>query len=373
MTLCLYFFVGNPPPDRQLPSQKQIVSNKRLSSDFKPLLDSCCHDDASATTCWNLAEIHDKINGDKVVIAILDTGINLHHNAFLQGFKNNRILVANFTEGDNNLAPGAHGTMAAYIAAGDTFVDVPCGVAPKATLLICQVGENKRKYSVSAVIKALQTLKIEKEKGEELHVVSMSFGIPHDENDEDQKTIRELIEQLTNLQVICIASCGNYGLYEDVLFPACLDSVISVGALNVYGRRRESNPPKGVDVYAPGENVPYPSKERAFPQGVLYSSGSSCATPAIAGLTALVVQYAKQHVPKSKRGKYLNVEYLKCTVFGKEMRNEDEDHQDLLEPAEYFKERLRLKLDMDHTDTIEPSQSLPSLPHSDIAPELIVS
>lgn len=349
-------------------TEKQVVSRDKFSSDFDPQSD-LEKIGQSATICWNLSEIHEKLDGNKIVIAILDTGINLKHNAFEVAYKDKRrIKVANFVGNESsevqnvqNLTPGAHGTMAAYIAGGDAFKDSPCGIAPNSKLLICRIGEHSTGYSNTAVIKALEALKEVREGGEdELHIVSMSIGRTRNEHDEHQKKITNLIEDLQGMNVVCIAACGNYGKYQDVLFPACLDSVISVGALDDYGDKRKSNPQSGVDVFAPGENVPAPSIYKS--DGVVYSSGSSCATPAIAGLTALVMQYANKHLPTSERNKFRDVHYLKNTVFGREMKGQNTDSH-IIRPYEYFKNRLERtehsqKTHNEEQDLVIPNQEI---------------
>lgn len=366
----MFFFIGKSIPDYSPKLQKEVVSKDRFSSDFEPQY-NLKQSAPSATACWNLSEIHKSLKGDQIVIAILDTAINHKHNAFKQGAASNRITRGNFVKNSDgqeitNLPPGTHGSMAAFIAGGDAFGGVPCGVAPKAKLLVCQVGEHNSYYKVAVVTEALQTLKTLRESGEnELHVVSMSLGMPYDVNDKRQTKIKNLIEDLQALGVVCVAACGSYGLYESVLFPACLDSVISVGALDEYGHKLKSNPPKGVDVFAPGENIPAPSREESQPDGIVPSTGSSCATPAIAGLVALVIQYAHQYVPANKRAKFRKTEYLKNSVFGRKMKGQDKDHEDLLQPCKYFTERLNRVLPDSISDTAksviteQPRQSHP--------------
>ena len=327
-------------------SQKHLASKKQqILTDFVPMHD--VPDDVkqnSATLRWNLEEIHDRgINGEGIVIAILDDGIYPHHSAFKAPLQKNRITAANFVLGEEKLnvykcEPGAHGTMAAFIAGGEAFSNVPCGVAPNATLLLARIGKNKD-YKVSAVIAALEFLvKHREDKGEDaLHVVSMSFGMPYNPDDEDQRTIQNLILKLKSLNVICVASAGNYGAYKGgVLFPACSEDIICVGALTTRGHSRESNAPTGINVLAPGENIPVPSITQE--NGTVYDSGSSCAAPAIAGLVALVIHYGQkcESDPKGRK-KYRSLLYIKSKIFGKEMKG---DSDTILEPGRFFAHRL---------------------------------
>ena len=316
----------------------------------------------SATLRWKLSEIHNRgINGEGIVIAILDDGINIHHNAFKRAKRDNPILAQNFVPGEEKIKvsdcePGAHGTMSVFIAGGEAFSNVPCGVAPNATLLLLRVGKNEY-YSMSAVTAALKALIEHREaQGEDaLHIVSMSFGMPYDPDDKDQQIILSLILKLKSLDVVCVASAGNYGAYEGgILFPACSEDVISVGALTVKGYSRESNAPTGIDVLAPGENVPVPSTKRPNKAG--RSSGSSCAAPAIAGLVALMMHYAKKcESNQEDRKKYHTLTYIKLEL-------EKMKADTILEPIRFFHHRLT---DFELKQKIEKlTQKVKQLKHS---------
>ena len=51
--------------------------------DFKPASDSqTVIVDTSATACWELNNIHDKLNGEGIVIVIIDNDVNSEHAAF---------------------------------------------------------------------------------------------------------------------------------------------------------------------------------------------------------------------------------------------------------------------------------------------------
>ena len=326
--------------------QKRLAARKhQIITDFVPMQNVPDKVIQNSTTLrWNLNEIHQKgINGKGIVIAILDDGIYPHHSAFKKPLRTNRITAANFVLGEEKLSvykcePGAHGTMAAFIAGGEAFSNVPCGVAPNATLLLARIGKNKD-YKVSAVIAALEFfIKLREDKGEDaLHVVSMSFGMPYSPDDKDQRTIQKLILKLKSHDVICVASAGNYGAYKGgVLFPACSEDVISVGALTSRGHNRESNAPTGINVLAPGEDIPVPSITQE--NGTVYDSGSSCAAPAIAGLVALVIHYAQKcESDPEDRKKYRTLLYIKSKIFGKEMIG---DSDTILEPGQFFDHRL---------------------------------
>ena len=125
----------------------------------------------------------------------------------------------------------------------------------------------------------------------------MSFGMINDtltasaKKDKDQ--MRHLIEKLFSLKVIIVAAAGNYGDNKQTLFPADHPNVFSVGALNIYNKPAALTPSCDIDVYAPGTKIAAPLVHKDIHDGMEITQGTSCATPAIAGLVALKIQFEK--------------------------------------------------------------------------------
>ena len=322
----------------------QFHAVPQMTSDCK--LASGNYHAISATSSWNLEDVHSKLqlDGRDITIAVLDTGINLQHQVFETARKEGRIHLENFLLQDD-WKSDSHGSMAAFVASGKGFlppsesIPIPSGVAPGASLFICQVAKD-RLHCYQAVIYALGRLLKLKKSGTCIDIITMSFGSEYNSDSDEQSKIRELIKELQKEEVVCIAASGNYGNYTDVLFPACLDSVISVGTLNGSGWRSEFNSPKDIDVYAPGEGIASPSIESNI--GVEYHTGSSCAAPAIAGLVALLLQYANNHITEDKqKKKFRDSLFLRKEILGKAMKKRGKT--DLLEPREYFMQRPELQ------------------------------
>ena len=225
----------------------------------------------------NLVSLHERgLNGEGVWIAVLDGGIYLGDPEFAT--RNRLLNQACYVESPS---PTLHGTACAAIACG-----VNMGIAPAANLLICQVSPDGELFDKNAVVQALKHVtRLKQSGGLNVDIVSMSFGY-----EKDSLQIARCIDDLTSLGVVCVAAAGNAGRCQNVLaFPASNKNVLSVGACKPTGQPCDSNPETPIDVYAPGEDIPIP-----LSTGSSTFSGSSAATPAVAGIIALILQCANK-------------------------------------------------------------------------------
>ena len=254
----------------------------------------------SVSTAWDLKRLDNTIlNGSETVIVILDTTINQNFPSFIKTkiveikidesfptFTGNEILVIDCLP-HIPVTSNIHGTICSAVAVGSPDVTTAAGVihrgvAPGARLIVYRIAEGEICYS-EAILKALQDIQSKVENGIlQIDVVSISYDC--DESCEQQ--IRDRIKVLTEMGITFVAAAGNRGLYQaHASIPARFDNVLSVGALDRNGKMSPFTSKGKVDIYAPGEDIEFPSTEGKF-------WGTSFATPAVGGLVLLLKQWA---------------------------------------------------------------------------------
>ncbi|MCX5415562.1 S8 family serine peptidase [Streptomyces sp. NBC_00059] len=221
--------------------------------------------------------------GKGVTVAVLDSGYDTDH-PDLAG----RVTVSsNFLGGATAEDDNGHGTHVASTIAG---VDSTYrGVAPDASLAVGKVCDNTGSCPTSAVLAgidwAVNTVHAK--------VVNMSLGGAADETDPAIAAINDLSASTGTLFVVAAGNDGEYGL-GTVGAPAIANAALAVGAVNAEdelapfssrGPRPSDNAVKP-DITAPGVSI-VAAKAGG---GHTSKSGTSMATPHVAGSAALVAQ-----------------------------------------------------------------------------------
>ena len=236
--------------------------------------------------------------GKGQVVAVLDTGVDAKH-LFLRGKVN---WEACFTtrcpngrtvmKGPGAARPGhGHGTHIAGIVAGrgDGF----SGVAPDVKIAAVKVLDSKGQGRYADILAGLDHvlgLKLIKS----VNVVAVNLGLGKDAPSPKPCTgnpFEKSFKVLVSTNIMVVAASGNSGSVKGIAFPACAPSAISVGAIDRgYKVAYFSNAASYLDILAPGVSIMSSFWSRKSSSNYRPLTGTSIATPHVAGAVALIRQ-----------------------------------------------------------------------------------
>ncbi len=213
-------------------------------------------------------------DGSGTRVCIVDTGVDDSHYAL-------KPLVAEYDfvsrDGDASDDHG-HGThVAGIVASQDPFY---AGVSPGADLMAAKVLDSGGSGYASDVI-----LGIEWCVAEGADIISMSIGGGLFAGTCDYDPVADAVNWARDQGVTVVVATGNDG-YSGMTSPGCASGAITVGAVDSEGTvPLWSGKGSELDVVAPGVGIlsTYPGNRWA------YSSGTSMATPHVAGVAALLL------------------------------------------------------------------------------------
>lgn len=227
----------------------------------------------SADSAWNYSK------GDGVKVAILDTGIDQDHEDLAGKVADNKNCTDSPTVDDLY----GHGTHVAGIAAAATNNSLGvAGLGYNATLMNVKVlddsGSGYYSWVANCIIWAADN---------GARVINMSLGGPS-----KSKTLENAVNYAWNKGVVIAAAAGNSGNTSPT-YPAYYTRVIAVAATdNNDNKASWSSYGRWVDVAAPGVSIysTFPNHRYTINKSLNYdyASGTSMATPHVAGLAALV-------------------------------------------------------------------------------------
>lgn len=227
--------------------------------------------DVGAESAWA------KTKGKGIKVAVLDTGIDPDHKDLQPNLK----AYADFTGSTYGVEDmQGHGSHCAGIIAGvDNGVGI-IGVAPEVELYAGKVLGDNGSGSYDSIIKGIQWAM-----SQQVDVISMSLGSPT----AGPEQLHQVIQQAHAQGIIMIAATGNEN--GEVCYPAAYDEVIAVSAIDQNNNRASfSNYGIQNEIAAPGVNIVSTYKNGTYAR----LSGTSMATPLVAGATALIIARHQQ-------------------------------------------------------------------------------
>ncbi|BBM83225.1 S8 family peptidase [Candidatus Uabimicrobium amorphum] len=248
----------------------------------------------SAQVPWGLEYIKSRevnakgFTGQGVTVAVVDTGLDTDHPAFSpQQIRTD--LCKSFVPGEPTVEDGnGHGTHCAGTVASQLY-----GVAPGASLIGVKVLSATGSGSWTAVMEGVQYSALHAD------VISMSLGGRANPNG---NVVEDAVENAIDNGIVVVIAAGNEGPFMQTIgTPGCVKKAITVGAIDNKGELAYFSS-RGVSVYldpkpdmvAPGVDVLSAWKNG----GTNTISGTSMATPHVAGLVALMLSKAKGMKPQ---------------------------------------------------------------------------
>ncbi|TFK21493.1 serine protease [Coprinopsis marcescibilis] len=214
---------------------------------------------------------YDDTAGAGVDIYVLDTGVLTSHSQFGGRARWGISYVGGTTDGHG------HGTHCAGTAAGSQF-----GVAKRANIIAVQVLNASGSGSNTGIISGLNWVLTQSRSSGRPSVVSMSLG------GGAATAVDSAVASLTAAGVHVVVAAGNSNTDAASTSPARAPSAITVGASTIADARSSfSNYGAVVDVFGPGTNVI--SSWIGSNTATNNISGTSMATPHIAGLVAYLI------------------------------------------------------------------------------------
>ena len=244
-------------------------------------------DNIGAPEVWTGSNSFSGATGLGTVIAVIDTGVDLDHPEF-----QNRIAQGyDFVDYDNIADDGeGHGTHVAGTIAGADDGEGITGVAPDASIMPIRVLDNEGYGYTSDIIAGVRWAA---DNGAD--VINLSLG-----GGGYSQAMADAIAYASDLGSVIVMAAGNNG-GESPMYPAAHAEThgIAVGAVNQEKSFADFSNRAGFTfldyVTAPGVNI-----FSSTPNGNYdYYSGTSMASPHVAGIAALLKSHDKALTPES--------------------------------------------------------------------------
>jgi subtilisin family serine protease len=235
----------------------------------------------------NLPEAHKLATGSRVLVAVIDSGIDVAHEDLAGAIVRSFDAAAAKDATSNNGAPHAHGTgMAGAIAARRNTL----GTAPRVGVLAVRAFDPRSANGEGTTFNIIKGVEWAADNG--ARIINMSFAGPADPR------LRDVLERASKRGIVLIAAAGNAGPNSPPLFPAADRHVIAVTATDMDDRLYTgANRGNHIAVAAPGVDVLVPAPGGAYQ----FTTGTSVAAAHVTGVAALLIERNPKLTPADVR------------------------------------------------------------------------
>lgn len=262
----------------------------------------------------DIGDCLDSYKGDSIKVAVIDSGIDIDGKEFKISDKSATLKTTYNTLGvassikwyTYDKYPSylddtyGHGTNVASILASQINNYHYMGIAPNVELIVLKVTNDNNGYDWNNISGALQYILSDSGLNGEVDIINMSFQGYRDSFTYNNNTISGVgtspssilqpwINKCYEEGITLVAVAGNYNqdISKNPCYPACLEHVISVGALakdSLSTKASYSNYGK-IDIVAPGY-----SEYTSINEEVKAGQGTSYSAPLVSGAIALFLQ-----------------------------------------------------------------------------------
>lgn len=217
-----------------------------------------------------LPQAHALAKGEKVLVAVIDSGIDVTHPE-LSG-----MIEESFDALGTGEKAHSHGTgVAGAIVAHARLL----GVAPQARILAVQAFGAKDDSAEATSYSVNKGIDWAMSRG--ARIINMSFAGPRD------PSVEQRLAQARRQGLVLIAAAGNDGPKSDPLFPAAYGNVIAVTATDADDQLFSgANQGRHIAVAAPGVDILLPAPDG----GYQVTTGTSFAAAEVSGIVALMLE-----------------------------------------------------------------------------------